>query len=323
MGAVLIYGPDSGLVNERAGRLAKKVASDLNDPFNVSSLSQSDILDDPALLADNLNALSMTGERRLVMISDASERLAVILEEALREPNLQTLAILQSGDLKPRNKLRAFAEGAETVAALPCYADDSRSLGRLIDEVFGAHKVVCDPAAQNFLEQNLGSDRGISRSELEKLALYIGDGGHVSFDDAALLVGDNSTMTLTDVAFNAAGGDAARLDRSLSRCLMEDIAPVAILRAVSGHFLRLQIGAEKVRSGDTPEQAMKALRPPVFFKVQDQFRGQLQRWRSPQIARGLSLLLSAEQECKRTGAPDLAICGRTLHQLAALARASR
>jgi len=95
------------------------------------------------------------------------------------------------------------------------------------------------------------------------------------------------------------------------------------LRAVSGHFLRLQIGAEKVRSGDTPEQAMKALRPPVFFKVQDQFRGQLQRWRSPQIARGLSLLLSAEQECKRTGAPDLAICGRTLHQLAALARASR
>ena len=130
-------------------------------------------------------------------------------------------------------------------------------------------------------------------------------------------------MTLSDLAFSAASGDAARLDRSFSRCLMEDIATIAILRAVAGHFLRLQIGAENMRGGDTPEQAMKALRPPVFFKVQDQFRGQLQRWRGPQIAKALSLLLNAERECKRTGAPDLAICGRTLHQIAALARASR
>lgn len=321
--AVLIYGPDSGLVSERAKRLAKLVVADLNDPFNVSNLSQGDILNDPAVLSDNLNALSMTGDRRLVMVTDASERLAGILESALEASNPDAVLIMQAGDLKPRNKLRALAETSKTAAALPCYADDARCLDRLIDEVFAAHGVSYDSNARNFLEQNLGSDRGISRSELEKLALYAGKDGSVSFDDAALLVGDNSAMTLSDLAFSTADGDAAGLDRLFSRCVMEDIAPIVILRAVAGHMTRLQIGAEKVRAGDSPDQAMKALRPPVFFKVQDRFRRQLQRWRGSQIAKGLNLLLSAERECKRTGAPDLAICGRTLHQIAALARAAR
>ena len=36
--AVLLYGPDEGLVRERAGIVARTICPDLNDPFRVADL---------------------------------------------------------------------------------------------------------------------------------------------------------------------------------------------------------------------------------------------------------------------------------------------
>ena len=46
--AALLYGPDRGLVRERADRLARAVVEDLADPFRVSDLSAADIKHNPA-----------------------------------------------------------------------------------------------------------------------------------------------------------------------------------------------------------------------------------------------------------------------------------
>ena len=321
--AVLIYGPDAGLVLERTMDLAKQITSDLNDPFNVSRLSQKDILDDVTVLTDTLNTLSITGDRRLVIIADASERLSNTIEAALDDASRDTLLILRAGDLKPRNKLRLFFEKSDSVAALACYADDSRGLGHLIRTIFNERNISCDPIVLNFIENSLGNDRAISRSELEKLSLFAGNGGEVSLKDAEMMLGDNSALTLFDLALRTADGDALTMDRAFNRCLKEDIRPVAILRAVAGHLVRLQLALEKIQDGDSPDQAMQKLRPPVFFKAKGQFRLQLLSWTKSRTLKALGLLLKAEQECKRTNIPDTAICGRTLHQVAALARTAR
>ena len=321
--AVLIYGPDAGLVLERTMDLAKQITSDLNDPFMVSRLSQKDILDDVTVLTDTLNTLSITGDRRLVIIADASERLSNTIEAALTDANRNTLLILRAGDLKPRNKLRLFFEKSDSVAALACYADDLRGLGQLIRTIFNERNISCDPTVLNFIENSLGNDRAISRSELEKLALFVGNGGEVSLKDAEMMIGDNSTLTLFDLALHTADGDAVATDRAINRCLNEDIRPIAILRAVAGHLIRLQLALEKIQEGESPDQAMKKLRPPVFFKAKGQFRLQLLSWTKSRTLKALGLLLEAEQECKRTNIPDPAICGRALHQVAALARTAR
>ena len=36
--AVLIYGPDSGLIRERSLTLSRSIVEDLNDPFRVAEL---------------------------------------------------------------------------------------------------------------------------------------------------------------------------------------------------------------------------------------------------------------------------------------------
>src|SRR5258708_38788563 len=62
--AVLLYGPDGGLVRERAGIIGRTVCPDLNDPFRVADLSAATLAADPARLADETAQLSLTGGRR-------------------------------------------------------------------------------------------------------------------------------------------------------------------------------------------------------------------------------------------------------------------
>src|SRR5580698_6092981 len=60
--ALLLYGPDSGLVRERAEGLAKSVLGSLDDPFRFAELMRPD----GSTLEGEAAALSFTGGRRVV-----------------------------------------------------------------------------------------------------------------------------------------------------------------------------------------------------------------------------------------------------------------
>ena len=84
MRVILIYGPDSGLMKERAKLIGGSVVPDLNDPFNVVTLSNAILADDPARLSDEANAMSMMGGRRLIRVEEASDKLTVLLKDSGR-----------------------------------------------------------------------------------------------------------------------------------------------------------------------------------------------------------------------------------------------
>src|SRR3954464_13434920 len=75
--AVVIHGKDRSGVAERAQVLCKAITPDLNDPFNVTVLTDSDIDGDEARLEEALTALSMIGGRRLVRVRLGSEKASI------------------------------------------------------------------------------------------------------------------------------------------------------------------------------------------------------------------------------------------------------
>jgi len=317
--AVLVYGPDSGLVRERMDDLTKTISEDPGDPFLVVEFLGSALRDDPARLSDEAAAIALMGGQRVVRIRDATDSQVDVFKMFFEDLPGDALILAQGSDLNPRSKLRKLFESEGAGAALACYADDARSLEFVIQDTLRAENVTITPDAVAFLQANLGTDRGQTRSELRKLALYAGTGGSVRLDDAMACVGDSSTLTLDTLIYAAAGGDAPGVDRALARSYQEGVNPVTILRAVGRHMLRLQLVRAQVDNGKRPEDVIKTLRPPVFFKMARPFRRQVGLWRSPTIARALSLILDAETQCKVTGMPMEAICGRTLLQIGRLA----
>jgi len=324
MAGILVYGPDRGLVRERAEALVEHAAGDRHDPFQVARLSGADIKADPARLGDEAASMSLTGGRRAVWVQDVTDAAADPFKALLAAPPGDALVVAEAAALGPRSTLRRAFEGARRGAAVACYEDDARSLSGVIRETLREHGLNPAPDALQFLIGHLGSDRLVSRRELEKLALYKGAPGEVTLDDAVAAVGDSGAVSLDAVAYATGGGDQAALDTALNRVFNEGENPVAVLRAASRHFQRLHLAAAMVHKGEAADQAMKALRPPVIFKFAAAFRRQLGLWPAARLGDALELLTETEIACKTTGMPAEALCRRALMRLAqASARRTR
>ena len=155
--AVLVYGPDSGLVQERAEKLLKSVVADLTDPFNVSDLSEAVLESDPARLADEAAAISMMGGRRVVRVRGAGNGLAPLFETFLDDPPGDTLVVVEAGDLAKSAALRKLFEEGEQSAAIACYPDTARSLEDLVREALRAEILTIAPDALADAVSRLGS----------------------------------------------------------------------------------------------------------------------------------------------------------------------
>jgi DNA polymerase-3 subunit delta len=320
---VLVYGADTGLVRERARGLVQKIAGSTDDPFRIAQVNVADLREDPARLADELASLSMIGGARAIWLRQATNGVAEPIATALETSgNSENVIIVEAGELGPRDALRKTCESAQGAVAIPCYVDDERSLDGVVRAGLAAHGLDIEPAAMGQLIASLGADRGVTRQEIEKLALYTAgdDSRSISVEDVAACVGDGAPMAREDVALATLSGDQGELDRALERCWSEGESPVGILRSVSRHIDRLHLLAVQSRGGD-PGELIKKLRPPVFWKHQPILRGQLRQWTAPRLGQALNIVAEAEIDCKTTGMPAQAVCHRALMRIAQAARA--
>ena len=322
MWIALLYGPDEGLVRERAVTLARTVLPDLKDPFRLIDLADEDLKNDPARVADEFGSISMLGGRRVIRIRTNSEKTARILTEFIEsvdKDNLHgdALVILQAGDLKPSSALRKRAESAKRAVAIPCYVDDQRRLRQII---VGALKHEGLGIAQGTLEllvEQLGGDRAVTRQELEKLVLYKksdGDAsnGDVTEDDLRAVVASANLLGIEDVSFAAVSAEYTRLQESLNRCFLANIPPVTVIRAVSRHLEQLALALAAMASGAPLRRAVEQVRPRIHFLRRAAFESQLKQWNKRRCRAAQSRLFDCEIACKTTGMPAETLCRQAI-----------
>ncbi|MBY0421494.1 MAG: DNA polymerase III subunit delta [Parvularculaceae bacterium] len=326
--AALVYGPDQGLVRERADRIALQVVADLKDPFNAIEFFDGDLKGEPARIADEAQQLSFLGGERVIRVrttGDAAFEAARVfvagVESGAVIPN--ALVVIEAGDLGKTSKLRKLFEESKKAAALPCYVDGPAEVRALAATMSAAEDIRIEPEALEMIVSYLGEDRGVTRSELEKLVLYKGfkatrsGPATITIDDVRLLLSDGVGDAVDEAAAAAADGRADLAARALWRSAVAGASPISQLRALARLFSRLQSAQRLIGEGHTPDSAMKRLRPPVFFAEERAFRGRLSRWPLARLDAALDLILEAELSAKTTGAPQRELAERVCLQLAA------
>ena len=296
--AILVFGPDDGLVRERAAALARTVVADLSDPFRVAEFAGDALSGDPAKLADEAAALAFGGGRRVVRVRGCGNAATPAFKAFLDNPVGDALVVADAGELDGRSALRKLFEASPNAAAIACYPDEGRDLAAVIRASLQQEGVRASDEALAWLAQRLGGDRAATRGELAKLALYAGRGAEIGLDDARAVVGETAEVDADDAALAAALGDPAGLARALDRLDAEGASAVNVVRAAQRLFLRLHLCACHVAEGDEPAAAMAKLRPPVFWKEQDAYKRVLRRLDDRAAARALRLLLAAERSAK-------------------------
>ncbi len=317
--AALVYGPDQGLVRERADSLAKSAVADLSDPFRVSELDEDALAADPARLMDEAAAISMLGGRRVVRVRGAGNALAKLFESFLDAPTGDALVVVEAGELPKASALRRVFEGADNAAALPCYLDSTRDLEDVVRAAMKEAGLAIDAGALAEAVSRLGSDRGVTHRELEKLALYASGEKTVTVGHVQAVMGDESELRMEEICDAAGEGDFARLDKSLSRLWAAGASPVAVIRMALGHFQRVLLARAKADEGAPVGETMKGFRPQVHFQRADSFRAQVARFSRTRAEEALAQLYDAEILCKTTAVPAESVTGRALFKVAALA----
>jgi DNA polymerase-3 subunit delta len=323
--AILIYGPDAGLVRERLNTLTKAVAGSLDDPFRVTEFTADTLRDDAAKLRDEAAALSFGGGRRVVRIRDAGDNVAEVFSDFLKAPIGEALILVTAEELTPRSKLRVAFENADEAAALASYSDDERSLDVLIREAVKKAGLTISADALGLLSDLLGGDRELTRREIEKLVLYVGaPGATITEDDVLACIGDSAALSVDDLVYAVGDGDQPTIQRVYGRLMAEGTSPISILTMVARHIMRLHETRGRLADGKTMDQAAAALRPPVFYKFKARFYAQAKKWTEPLLARAIELIAEAEMTAKSTDMPAEAVIERAFLQLAQVAaRAGR
>jgi DNA polymerase-3 subunit delta len=309
---VLLHGEDEGLVRHRAEALTRAVVGSTDDPFRVAWLAR----EDHARLEEEASAIAMLGGRRVIRVRDAADALAATVERVASWPGDSLVVLEASGLLPARSKLRAAVEALPNGAAIPCYPEEGKALEDTVRTSLAEAGISLDPDAFTWLLDHLGGDWAATKGELEKLALYAGPERRLGLDDVRACIGDAAAVAFDDAVFAATTGDPEAADRALERALAEGLAPVAVTRGVMGHLAKLHQARGQMAQGASPEDAVRAVRPPVFFKRVGDFTRALARWDAPRLMHAMAETRRAELACKQTGAPDALLVRRLVLALA-------
>lgn len=319
--AILVYGPDQGLVRDRAKTLGLTVVPDLNDPFNAAHLTGELIESDPSRFFDEVNAQSLMGGTRLIRVTDVENKFAVHLKDWLKSnPSDGALVVIEGGALGPRDALRKCCEEAVNAAALPCYIPDERDMAHFIRDLVTAEKKSIEQDAVLWLSQSLKGDRAFARMEIEKLCLYVGaQQPTITLKDAQASCGEAGENGVDDLIEAVFGRNPLKAMETFRRLTDEGTDIIVIERSLQNHVRRLhQVKLDIEENGDSLETAMKRLQPPVFFKQEDRFKSQVQKFSGAYLRKLLARLAAIEAETKKTGTPSKTLIADALMKLSTL-----
>lgn len=314
---VLIYGPDDGLMRERAKSIGMSVVPDLSDPFNVTVMTGDVVSSDPARLFDEAQSMSLMGGARLIRIEDGADKITPVLKDYLQNPSTDNLIVIEAGELGPRSTLRALCEKSPNAAAVPCYVEDARGVSNLIRQMAQENGYSVQPDAVQWLATNIAGDRLRARNELEKLFVYAGSQKVITLNDARAACGEAGDQSVDDLIYAIGNGQTELSLTTYNKLLGEGVAVVSILRAMQNHFRRLHFIKTHTEMGTPIEESMKQLQPPIFFKLEDSFKSHLRKYSEKRLMAIMTRLSQIEAQTKTTGAPVETLCSQAILSLAA------
>lgn len=295
---LLFYGPDAGLVAERARKAAEVAVADPLDPFQLIRLEGDSVAADPGRLSDEARTMGLFGGTRAIWVRPTSRNLGPALEALLQAPVESTRLVLEAGDLAKTSPLRALCERSPRAMAVPCYPDSEGDLGRVVDGTLGEGGLAIERDARDLLVQSLGGDRMATRGELAKLVLYAAGRAVVTLEDVEAVVSDVSSAALDsvlDAAFGGRPGDLVGAYRRLSR---EGVAPAALLSIALRHALQLTSARADVEGGRSVASAIEGWRG-LPFKRRSEVGRHLAQWDSASLRRVVDALQTTVLQSRR------------------------
>lgn len=317
---ILLYGPDAGLVRERADALMASAVDDPNDPFALVRLDGDELAAEPSRLVDEAMTVPLFGGRRAIRVRAGSRNFAggidTLAEIAVRDCRI----VIEAGELRPESPLRKACERAKNAVAIACYPDTERDLAKLIDDELKPSNLRIAQDARAMLMGLLGGDRQASRNELRKLALYAHGQGEVTLDDVMAVVSDASDLKLDPIVDAAFAGNAALVESEFAKAMVAGTYRGVIVSAAQRQAAWLHKSALAMAGGTPLASVLDGGFPRLHFSRKAAVETALRNFSLPRLAGIIEQLGTAALDMRKQTALAAVIAQRALLAIAANAK---
>jgi len=317
---ILLYGPDAGLVRERADALLASAVDDPNDPFSLVRLDGDELSAEPSRLVDEALTVPLFGGRRAIRVRAGSRSFAsgidTLAEMALKDCRI----VIEAGELRPESPLRKACERARTAVAIACYPDGERELAKLIDDELRASNLRIAPDARAVLMALLGGDRQASRNELRKLALYAHDKGEVTLDDVMAVVADASELKIDPIVDGAFAGNSTVVETEFAKAMVAGTYPGVIISAAQRQAAWLHKSALAVAEGTPISALLDGGFPRLHFSRKGSVETALRNFSVARLTLIIDQLATAALEMRKQAQLAAVIAQRALLSIAVNAK---
>lgn len=252
----VLVGTERHLKRSVFDALTRQILGDDDESLGLTQFAGEEV--DLKTVCDELRTVSMWGDRRLVLVSDADKFVSLHregLEKYLQKPAKKSVLTL---DVKTWPKTTRLAKAVAKIGLeVECSALSGAELIRWTTEAArtaDGKSLSRDAAA--LLVELAGNDLDLLEQEIAKLASYVGPRSTIESDDVRTLVGGWTTETTWAIAGAMRRGRAGEALDLLSNLLDAGESPHKIFGGMTFVFRRIAQTVERVRSGESLEAAL-------------------------------------------------------------------
>ncbi|SHN74652.1 DNA polymerase III subunit delta [Bradyrhizobium erythrophlei] len=317
---ILLYGPDAGLVRERAEALLASAVDDPTDPFSLVRLDGDELSAEPSRLVDEALTIPLFGGRRAIRVRAGSRSFASGVDALAETPLKDCRIVIEAGELRPESPLRKACERAKTAVAIACYPDTERDLAKLIDDELKLSNLRVASDARAVLMGLLGGDRQASRNELRKLTLYAHGKNEVTLDDVMAVVADASELKIDPIVDGAFAGNPSAVETEFAKAMVAGTYPGVIISAAQRQAAWLHNSAVAIADGTPISAVLDGGFPRLHFSRKNNVEAALRNFDAARLMLVIDQLATAALEMRKQATLAAAIAQRALLSIAANAR---
>ncbi len=315
----LIYGPNEGLIRENIDIVYKNFSKGADcEKININGKQLDESI---SILNDEISTISLFSEKKFILLDSSKEKHVSIIENSLSLNFKNTCMVVKQDNLTKSSSIRKLYENSKNHFCLACYDDDIKVLSSLLEKFQKEHSITFDSDVKSFLLNNLSNDRMVIKNELEKLLLSLSkDVRKVDIEKLRYILHDSAHTDFQQINNSILFGNTEKGSKSLEKLFNLGTNPVAILKSFNNYVMRIRLAQVELSKGKQFDEAIKVLRPPVFWKEKSDFRRHCLMWPANVIENIITEVLSSEIKCMTNNVIAKEQCEKTLFGISSTAK---
>ncbi len=320
---IFLHGTNIGLVDLLYKKTLKLLKVDTNDPFSVSRIDGNEFKDNPTVLHDNINTLSVFSDKRYILLDlmhiSMNKSLENIILETIKTKNENYLLLIKATNLKVNSFIKYF-QNLNNAILVPCYEEKINTIHSKLSDLFTKHKINFEEGFVKNLIVKFSQNSLTNEMELEKLDIFLTNNKNVTEEIVFAFISRNDDINLNKIIENCSNGNPKEAITIFENIYENQTTSMTLIRMFFNHFKLIEKVLLLFENNKNLTNVIENIKPPIFYKKKEFIIFQCRVWNLRLINIILTRLIDLELKCKLNHTIEKTLLSQFILSTSVLAR---